>query len=145
MKKHKIIFALLALIAVSALTGCLFDNVAEEVADVPRMISINGVVATLPNDPQTTPSMCGENGFYGAYQRQIILLTMIPYETKLKEVRWNINGHSFVTEWDAFTYPFRNTGYIPFTATTVDTLGRETSYTGEILIRNRSDYFIQAR
>jgi len=141
MKKNKIVSALLILLAVSALTGCLFDNVVDKVVDTPRMISVSGAVATLPNDPQTSPSLCGEEGFYGAYQRQIILLTKIPYETGLKEIRWNINGHYFTTEYDVFTYPFKDIGQIPFTAVVVDMLGREISYSGKILVRSSGDYF----
>jgi len=132
----------LLLVAVSALSGCLFnDNIVDEIIDTPRLISVSGAAATLPNDPQTNPSLCGLEGFNGAYQRKIILLTGIPYETELKEVRWNINGHHFTTECDVFIYPFLHVGWIPFSVIVIDTLGREVSHTGEILVRNRSDYF----
>jgi len=139
----KILLVALTLIAISALSGCLFNGVVDEVIDTPRLISVSGAATALPNEPMTNLSLCGEEGFYGAYQRKLILLTGIPYETELKEIRWNIDGHYFTTNVDVFVYPFLDTGWIPFSVVIIDTLGREVYYTGEILVRNRSDYFIQ--
>jgi len=129
------------LVALSALSGCLFNSVVDEVIDEPaRMISVTGAAAVLPGDSDIL-SFCGTEGFNGAYCRKVVLLTGIPYETELKEIRWDINGHVFMTDVDVFIYPFLETGWIPFNVIIVDTLGRYTPYTGEILVRNRSDYF----
>jgi len=132
---------ILSLVAVSALSGCMLDGVVDEVIDEPaRMISVTGAAAVLPGDSDVL-SFCGTEGFNGAYCRKVVLLTGIPYETELKEIRWDINGHVFMTDVDVFIYPFLEIGWIPFNVVIVDALGRETTYAGEILVRNRSDYF----